>query len=294
MDPDLLDRIGALLGRRITACRPALGGYTAAERWICTLEDGQSAFAKVAVDTRTAQWLREEYHVYQYFDAVYMPRFLGWSDDHSDRPILLLEDLSHADWPPPWTQPRIERVLALISAVAATPAPLDLPRLADQKESVFSGWATVARDPRAFLSLGLCSATWLERSLERLVQVEAEADVSGESFLHLDVRSDNLCFDGPRTLLVDWNLAAIGNPRIELIGWLPSLSAEGGPPLDQLTGPDDAPLAVITAGHFAARAGLPPSSPTSRARISQLMQLKPSLPWACRPVGLDLPDPVAP
>ena len=108
-----------------------------------------------------------------------------------DLPILLLEDLSHADWPPPWTQPRIERVLALISAVAATPAPPDLPRLADQKESVFSGWATVAQDPRAFLSLGPCSAEWLERSIDRL-----------------------------------------------------------------------APFAVITAGHFAARAGLPPSSPT--------------------------------
>jgi hypothetical protein len=162
LDPDLRARISTLLGRHVTAWRPALGGYTAAERWICTLEDGQSAFAKVAVDTRTALWLREEYHVYQQVDVAYMPRFLGWSDDHSDRPILLLEDLSHADWPPPWTQPRIERVLALISAVAATPPPPDLPRLADQKDAVFSGWATAARDPRAFLSLGLCSATWLE------------------------------------------------------------------------------------------------------------------------------------
>ncbi len=261
MDPDLVDRISALLGRRVTAWRRALGGYTAAERWICSLQDGQSAFAKVAVDARTAQWLREEYHVYQHVDAAYLPRLLGWSDDHADRPILLLEDLSQADWPPPWTQPRIERVLALISAVAATTPPP-----------------------------GLCSAAWLERSLGRLVQVEAEVDVSGESFLHLDVRSDNLCFDGPRTVLVDWNLAAIGNPRIELIGWLPSLSIEGGPPPDQLAGPDDAPFAVITAGHCAARAGLPPSSPTSRSRISQLMQLKPALPWACRLLGLDPPD----
>ena len=136
MTPDLLDRISALLGQRITACRQAPGGYTAAERWICTLEDGQSAFAKVAVDTRTAQWLREEYHVYQQVDAAYLPRCLGWSDDRSDRPILLLEDLSHADWPPPWTQSRIERVLALISAVGATPPPPDLPRLADQKDAV--------------------------------------------------------------------------------------------------------------------------------------------------------------
>ena len=262
MDPDLRDRISALLGRRVSAWRRALGGYTAAERWICALEDGERAFAKVAVDSRTAQWLREEHYVYQHVDAAYMPRLLGWGDDHLDRPILLLEDLSHADWPPPWTQARIEQVLALISAVAATPAPPDLPRLADQKGWVFSRWATVKRDPRAFLLLGRCSTTWLERSIERVVHVEAEADVSGESFLHLDVRSDNLCFDGPRSVLVDWNLAAIGNPRIELVGWLPSLSVEGGPPPDQLTGRHAAPFAVITAGHFAARAGLPPSSPT--------------------------------
>ena len=120
MDADLVDRIGAVLGRRVTAWRQALGGYTAAERWICALEDGQSAFAS--------------------------------GSRHANRAV----------------------------------AP------------------------------------------------------------------------------------------------------------DQLTGPDDAPFAVITAGHFAARAGLPPSSPTSRARISQLMQLKPSLPWACRLVGLDPPDLVAP
>src|SRR5712691_10240141 len=162
-----------------------------------------------------------------------------------------------------------------------------MPRLVDQRDELFFFCAAVARDPLPFLSLELCSAAWLERSIDHLVRVEANADVSGTAFLHMDVRSDNLCFAGQRTVLVDWNLAAIGNPRIELIGWLPSLSIEGGPLPDDLTGPDYAPFAVITAGHFAARAGLPPSSPTSRARISQLMQLKPSLPWACRLLGLD-------
>jgi hypothetical protein len=287
---EIVERIGAVLGQRAIHWRAASGGYTAAERWICALDDGRSVFAKVAVDARTAQGLREEYHVYEHVHADYMPRLLGWDDHTPDRPILLLEDLSGADWPPPWTQTRIDRVLRLIDAVGATTPPRDLPRLADQKAAVFSGWATVAQDPRPFVSLGLCSAAWLERSIARLVQAETEADVSGGSFLHLDVRSDNLCFDGERTLLIDWNLAAVGNPRIELIGWLPSLSIEGGPPPDSFTGPDDAALAAITAGHCAARAGLPPSSPGSRARIGQLMQLKPSLPWACRLLGLDPPD----
>ncbi len=293
MNPEITERISAVLGQRPTRWRSATGGYTAAERWICALDDGRSVFAKVAVDGRTAQWLREEYHVYQHVQAEYVPRLLGWDDHNEDRPILLLEDLSGAEWPPPWSEARIHRVLTLIEAVSATAPPPGLPRLADQKKAVFSGWATVAQDPRPLLSLGLCSAAWLVRSIERLVQAETEADVSGEALLHLDVRSDNLCFDGNRTLLIDWNLAAVGNPRIEIIGWLPSLSIEGGPLPERFTGPQDAPLAAITAGHFAARAGLPPTSAGSRARISQLMQLKPSLPWACRLLGLEPPDGMA-
>ncbi len=146
MDPELIDRISKLLGSRVTAWRKALGGYTAAERWVCALEDGSSAFAKVATDPRTAQWLREEYHVYQNVHAQYMPRHLGWNnDDDKDRPILVLEDLSHAAWPPPWTEPRIEWVLALIDAVAATRPPANLPRLVDQS------FARPARTARASL-----------------------------------------------------------------------------------------------------------------------------------------------
>jgi thiamine kinase-like enzyme len=45
--------------------------------------------------------------------------------------------------------------------------------------------------------------------------------------LHFDVRSDNLCFRDGRALLIDWNLACIGNPVVDVAAWLPSLHAEG-------------------------------------------------------------------
>ena len=174
MNPELVDRISDILDQRVVGSRPVVGGYTAAERWICDFENGGSAFAKIGVDARTAGWLREEHHVYRHIDAAYMPKLLGWSDEGS-KPIMLLEDLSHADWPPAWTLQRIDRVLDLIEAVAQTTPPPGLPRLVDQKDEVFSGWASVARDPLPFLSLGLCSVAWLERSIEQLLLAEANA-----------------------------------------------------------------------------------------------------------------------
>jgi aminoglycoside phosphotransferase (APT) family kinase protein len=104
--------------------------------------------------------------------------------------------------------------------------------------------------------------------------------------LHFDVRSDNLCFVGDRVVLVDWNLACVGNGRFDVAFWLPSLKLEGGPdPWHVL--PDAGPLAAAVAGFFAARAGLPrpPGAPT--VREFQLAQLRVALPWAARELGLE-------
>ena len=47
--------------------------------------------------------------------------------------------------------------------------------------------------------------------------------------MHIDVRSDNLCFSGDRVVLVDLNLVARANPLLDVAAWLPSLHSEGGP-----------------------------------------------------------------
>src|SRR5262249_47683735 len=133
---------------------------------------------------------------------------------------------------------------------------------------------------------GLCSPAWLARQLPELRRAAEEAPCDGDAFLHLDVRSDNICLKDGRALLVDWNHACLANPLIDLAAWLPSLHAEGGPePWDLLSG--QAALAAWIAGFFAARAGLPPPETADRSLTAlQLPQLEVALPWAARELGL--------
>ena len=85
---------------------------------------------------------------------------LGWDDD-GERPVIALEDLSDAHWPPPWTTEQVDAVLACLAEVAATPPPPDLPRAADSQFD-FQGWIEIEDDPEPFLALGLCSSAWLD------------------------------------------------------------------------------------------------------------------------------------
>ena len=95
-------RLQGLFGAaRPVAWRRVERGFTAAERWVVRLSDGSSRFVKIAAGNRTAAWLRAEYRVYSQLDAAFLPQLLGWSDD-ARSPVLVLEDLSDAQWPPPW------------------------------------------------------------------------------------------------------------------------------------------------------------------------------------------------
>lgn len=280
--PEMIDRAARLMGAHPVAWRRMERGYTPAGRWVVRFDTGRSAFVKVGTTPDTSAWLRAEYGIYSRVAADFLPAPLGWED--GDVPVLILEDLSHAAWPPPWSSERVAQVRAALAAVAATPAPPDLPPLAASGEE-WRGWMRVADDPTALLSLGLCSAAWLEASLPALVAAEAAADLSGENLLHNDVRSDNICFVGDRAVLVDWNWACRGNPRMDIAGWLPSLAAEGGPdPMAIL--PDEPALAALMSGYFAARAGLPPPEGAPRVRSVQLAQLKTALPWVVASLGL--------
>ena len=124
-----------------------------------------------------------------------------------------------------------------------------------------NGWQTIADDPAPFLSTGLRDAAWLERRLPSLL--ETLPPLHGDSLLHCDVRSDNLCIKDGRCILVDWNHARLGDARLDIAYWAPSLALEHGP--DPWTlGVDE--YAGFVAGFFAARAGLPkpPGAPTVR------------------------------
>jgi hypothetical protein len=225
--------------------------------------------------------VRDEVVVYERVQGPFMPRFLGWED--GEEPLLVLEDVSPgASFPPPWDRSGVEAVLATLREVAEQRA--ELPLLED---STLAGWPEIARDPEPFLSLGLVAEDWLERALPRLLEAAEAAPLGGDSVVHGDVRSDNLCLRDGRAVLLDWNHACLGNPAFDVAMWLPSLALEGGPePLGLSREADE--LAVVLAGFFAAHAGLPPPEGAPRVRGFQLAQLEVALPWACAVLGLPL------
>ena len=266
------------------------GGVTPARRWIVTLDDGRSVFAKVATDELTASWLRDEHIVYQHLKgAPYMPAYVGYHDD-GEQPVLALEDLSEATWPPPWNDVGIASLLATLEQMWGATPPPDTASAADDAREISGGWDEIARDPNAFLALGLCSKAWFFEHLDALRKADDQHAFAGEALLHFDVRSDNVCFrpDGG-AVLVDWNLVSVGNPQVDVVFWLPSLEAEGGPAPETVLPDADPSLVSTCAAFFCARATRPPIPTAPTVRDVQLIQARTALPWAARALGLPPP-----
>lgn len=282
---ELLERVERLLGSAPASWHPARGGYSTAERWSLDLADGRRIFAKMAPNEILATFLRDEHRNMTLFSDDFRCEILAFED--GDHPLLVLEDLRDARWPPPWKPGDVDRVLETLERVWSLPTDgLASPaRLA----TMFNGWREIAADPSGFLSLGLTSENWLETCLPTLIEAEANATFEGDDFIHMDVRSDNICFAGDRVVLVDWNWAIRGSRRFDLSGWLPSLRLEGGP-LPEEVAPGLGVLAAYIAGFFAKNAPLPPIETAPQVRRFQLRQLRIALPWACRELNLPEPD----
>ena len=262
---------------------PARSGYGInTSRWRVKLADGGSVFVKVALDELAAAWLRKEHNVYSSVAAPFIPQLRGWHD--GDVTFLAIEDLSEASWPPPWPEDGVAAVLHSLEDVHATSPPPGLDRLEGMRDSL-DGWPRIAADPAPFLTLQLCSREWLDEALPKLAAASAACVLAGDAFLHLDVRSDNLCLRDGRALFVDWNWAGVGNPLIDVVAWLPSLRLEGGPQPWEIV-PDSEGLAALMAGFFTSFAGLPPPATAPNVREIQRRQGEVALSWAARELGL--------
>jgi hypothetical protein len=291
-DPDDVERVRRALGATPVAWRPVPGhGAPSTRRFVVELPGGGTAFVKIAAFDYVAEWFRDERLAYDALDGMpSLPRFLGWDDD-GEAPLLALEDLSAARWPPPWDRSSVDAVLTALDALHAATPRSELPT-ADERQFGLDSWPDVAADPAPFLSTGICSSEWLTTHLPALAAASAPARIDGEHVLHFDVRSDNLCLRDGRALFVDWNHACVGNPILDTASWLPSLEAEGGPAPEDVLAPETPGLteiAALLAGYFCARAGLPEISQAPHVRRLQREQAGTALPWAARMLGLPPP-----
>jgi hypothetical protein len=253
--------------------------------WRVRLARGRTVFVKQALTDEAREWLRKERLVYESVQGSFMPAYHGFHDDGST--VLVLEDLTAADWPPPWSKRRVDAVLAALEELHAARPPEGIASLEAERDSV-TGWQSIATDPEPLLATALCSRAWLDEALPVLLGAAAGAELAGDELIHFDVRSDNLCFVDGQAVLVDWNLAAKGNGWFDVAFWLPSLTLEGGPhPWEVL--PAGGPLAAGVAGFFASRAGLPAPAGAPTVREFQRAQAAVALRWAARELGLAAP-----
>lgn len=282
MQSEFLRRVEATLKKKVQSFTTVVSGYTPAQRWIVSLNDGRSAFVKIGVTENTANWLRDECDVYNRLKGNFLPEMLGWDDDGKN-PILIIEDLSHHHWPPVWTTKMIEEVRKTLDELHSIRNFFRSYNEVFGKEEPY--WQTVAKDPKPFLSLNLVSEQWLASHIELLIQLEDNCPTAGDSLCHWDVRSDNICVTNRGVKLVDWNFACLSNPQLDIGFWLPSLEAEGGGLPEQIL-PNSPDVAVFICGCFASRAGLPHIPEAPRVRSIQLIQLKPAMRWMIRALDL--------
>lgn len=101
VSPELAARVVRTAGKRVVRFTAVSGGYTNAGRRIAHFADGSSLFVKAATNDDTTVWLRVEQRIYARLTGrPFLPALAGW-DENGEFPLLLLEDLSRADWPPP-------------------------------------------------------------------------------------------------------------------------------------------------------------------------------------------------
>jgi hypothetical protein len=288
---DLAPRITELLGARPTAWQrrsapwqpdgPVEGGN---DRFTVDLDDGRRVFVKAARSEHLARGLRREAEVYAHLTGSFMPGLVAFEDDDV-HPVLVLEDLSDADWEPRWEPARVAAVRAALAELASSTPPPNTRPIREAYPELFGSWARIAADPEPFLSTGMRSRDWLTAALPVLRASADAAPVDGDALIHLDVRSDNLCFRGSQVLLVDWNWSCLSAADFDIACWLPSLALEGGPrPWEVLR--SSGGYAALLAGVWAEGVGLPPPATAPTVREMQRRQLEVALAWAEREIGI--------
>lgn len=284
------ERLARLLGanatgwqRRSAPWQPADAVEGGNDRFTVYLEDGRRVFVKAAKAPHTAGWVRREAVVYAHLRGSFMPDLIAFEDDPLE-PLLVLEDLTDADWSMRWGAARVHAVRTALAEIAASPPPPNTPSVREVLGG-FGRWEAVAADPEPFLATDIRSREWLDRALPILKVAAEAAPVDGDDLLHLDVRSDNLCFRDGTAVLVDWNWCCTGRAEFDVAAWLPSLAFEGGPkPWEVL--PQAGGYAAFLAGIWAAVVGLPPPPTAPTVRDQQRRQLEVALAWCERELSL--------
>ncbi|MFC4061734.1 phosphotransferase family protein [Planomonospora corallina] len=285
------------LGAPVTEAVTQPGGFSPGAAARLTLADGRRAFAKAVgpePNPHSPDIYRAEARIAAALPAdVPAPRLLA-SFDSGGWVALVFEDVDGRAPADPWRADELTLVLDALDRLAAglTPSPVAAPTAGERFGEQFQGWRRLAAARDAgWDDLGGLDP-WAARHLDALADLEAgwAAAAEGGSLVHGDIRADNLLLTADdEVMVVDWPWAFTGAPWFDLLGMLPSVRMQGGPPCEEVfaahpVGRDADPEAVTAV--LAALTGYlvrqsrqpdPPGLPTLRA--FQAAQGRTALEW---------------
>lgn len=304
------------LGARVLRATRRFGGYGPSATFHLALADGRTAFFKGVYplpEGSGVRWaLDEEQRVYlelkqqitpwapDYYGSI---RLEGWH-------ALLIESVN-GEKIPPWTDSAARRAARSYAQFHAGTIDRALPDwLSREAHQEFVGfWQGMAADESRLARLAALGPTpkvsraiagWVTDHAADLTAAEAPLhETKRFCLLHFDTRSDNVRLDGDLLRIFDWPWTSVGPPEFDFGAFAQSVASEGGPDPELLTSwysdvlPIDAgvltAVAVGISGFFADRGSRPEMPELPRLRSFQRLQMKASLTWAARRVGLEPP-----
>jgi aminoglycoside phosphotransferase (APT) family kinase protein len=292
--------IDELLGSPVIATSGVAGGFSPGPAVRADLADGRRVFIKAAgkaLNELSPAMHRREAEVLALLPiSIPAPRLLGVVDD-GDWVALTIQWIEGRT--PLATDPvDVQRLLDLLERVADGAAGVRLRGVATFEHvhrNLLGQWIRLIAEPVSGLD------EWSLRHLDRLAELDALAPAStaGSHLVHVDVRTDNvlLADRGPAgDVLVDWPGASLGAPWIDLVGLLPALHLDGGPPPADVfaahpIGRAADPLAVNAfiaslAGYFTRQSLLPPPPGLPTLRAFQSAQGEITRRWLARRIPL--------
>ena len=313
MPREVKEEVARTLGSPVARAARVYGGYAPSATFRMVLADGRRVFFKginASHNEHMHEALPREERVYRGLGSViggWAPAYLG-SLRSLDWHVILLEDLGPQTMPP-WSPAKARRSFRSYGEFHASTYGRPLPRwLSRTEHHDFAGLWRALSDRGALQRVAALAPRRTDEALEWLDVALPPLRASAEglrtlrpphSLVHYDTRSDNVRLQGDRLRIFDWNWACVGPHEMDAAAFAQATEAEGGPGVERTMGwyaevmpvRDEHLDACVSgiAGYFAHGAWLPPPPGLPRLRAWQRQQLKVSLAWAARRLGLPEP-----
>jgi aminoglycoside phosphotransferase (APT) family kinase protein len=230
------EAVEAELGGRVVRAVTQPYGFSPAAAARLLAANGRTAFVKAVPHGRNPDSpaiYRREIQVHAHLPSgLPVPRLMWWLDEGPAGWVVLLFQWIDGRPPAlPWNRADLALAVRTIDELAGklTPSPIQAGQQGRPLQERWSRWHDWLGSPEPDLD------PWFRERLALLADLEGgvEAHTTGNTLVHLDVRSDNLIFTPGRCWLTDWAWPLNGAPWMDVVLFACFAEAEGGPPAEE-------------------------------------------------------------